>query len=117
MYRCFDELDDAIVILDRDNTVTWLNRSFKETFGVETETVCGMDAGRFATRHLAPCFEDESSAGRLIEALQCQKEVSHAACQMRTCAGDLRWFSFSCRAMTGEPYASMTLARFLDVML
>lgn len=115
MYRCFDELDDAVIILDRDNTVVWLNRSFREIFGIESEAVSGMDAGNFATCHLAPCFEDEGSSGRLFEALRYQEEVSHAACRVRTRAGDLRWFSFSCRVMTGEPYAGMVLARFRDV--
>ncbi len=115
MYRCFDELDDAIVILDRASTVAWLNRSFQEIFGVETESVRGMDAESFVIRHLAPRFEDECSAGRLLEALRCREEVSHAACRMRTRAGDLDRFSFSCRVMTGEPYAGTTLARFQDV--
>ncbi|WP_292365660.1 MULTISPECIES: PAS domain-containing protein [unclassified Methanoculleus] len=115
MYRCFDELDDAVLILDRDNTVTRLNRSFRETFGVSSEAAHGMKTGDLIARHLAPLIEEEDTAERMLEALRCRREVAHAACRMRTSTGEVRRFSFSCRVMTGEPYAGMVLARFRDI--
>jgi PAS domain S-box-containing protein len=115
MYRCFDELDDAVVILDRDNTVTWLNRSFQETFGIASEAACSTEPGDPIARHLTPLFSEAESAGRMLEALRCRREVSHATCRMRTSTGEVRWFSFSCRAMTGEPYVGMMLVRFRDI--
>lgn len=115
MYRCFDELDDAVVILDRDNTVTWLNRSFQETFGIASEGTCSMEIGDLVARHLTPLFKEAESAGRMLETLRCRREVSHATCRMQTSTGEVRWFSFSCRPMAGEPYAGMMLVRFRDV--
>ncbi len=115
MYRCFDELDDAVIILDRDNTIAWLNRSFQETFGIDVESVRGMEFGEVATGHLAQLFPEEKGANRAIEAIRHRQEVSHAACRMRTSAGKVRWFSFSHRAMTGEPCTGMMLARFRDI--
>jgi len=115
VYRCFDELDDAVVILDRDNTVARLNRTFQETFGICGEAAHGIEIGGLIARYLAPLFEEEGPAGRIFEALRCRREVSHASCRMRTSIGEVRWFSFSCRVMSGEPYAGMVLARFRDV--
>jgi len=116
VYRCFDELDDAVVILDRDNTVAWLNRSFQETFGVEDEAARGMETGAFITRCLAPFIPEGERAGpMLVDALRSRQEVADAACRMGTAAGEVRWFSFSCRPMAGAPYAGMTLVRFRDI--
>jgi len=115
VYRCFDELDDAVVILARDNTVVRLNRSFHATFGIGDNAACGMEIGDLIARHLAPLIEEEGTATRVLEALRCRREVAHAACRMRTSTGGVRWFSFSCRVMSGEPYAGMVLARFRDV--
>jgi PAS domain S-box-containing protein len=115
VYRCFDELDDAVVILDRDNTVVRLNRSFCETFGIGDDAARGVEIGDLIARHLVPLFEGGDSADRIIEALRCQRQVAHATCRMQTSTGEVRWFSFSCRVMSGEPYAGMVLARFRDV--
>ncbi|WP_292519026.1 PAS domain S-box protein [Methanoculleus sp.] len=115
MYRCFDELDDAVAILDRDSSVARLNHSFRDLFGIESEAVRGTQIGYFITHHLTPLFEEDGSAGRVLDALQHRREVSHVTCRMRTFSGDLRWFSFSCRVMAGEPYAGMMLVRFRDV--
>nr|WP_284738387.1 PAS domain S-box protein [Methanoculleus sp. CWC-02] len=108
-------MDDAVVILDRDNTVALLNRSFRETFGIGSEVTHGMETGDLIVRHLAPLIEEEDTAGQVLEALRCRREVAHAACRMRTSTGEVRWFSFSCRVMSDEPYAGMVLARFRDV--
>jgi len=115
VYRCFDELDDAVVILNRNNTVARLNRSFQDLFGIDGRKARGMEAGDFIARHLAPLIREERFAGRLLEALRHRREVSHAACRLQTPSGETRWFSFSCRVMTGEPYAGMLLARFRDI--
>ncbi len=115
MYRCFDELDDAVVILDRDNTVARLNRSFQETFGIGDDAAHGTEIGSFVAHHLAPLIEEEDTAGRVLEALRCRREAAHATCRMRTSTGEVRRFSFSCRVMSGEPYTGMVLARFRDV--
>ena len=115
MYRCFDELDDAVVILDRDNTVVRLNRSFCETFGIGDDAARGMEIGDFIARHLAPFFEEGDSAGRMIEALRHREEVTHETHRMRTSTGEVRHFSFSCRVISGEPSAGERLARFRDV--
>ncbi|MDV2481246.1 PAS domain S-box protein [Methanoculleus sp. Wushi-C6] len=114
MYHCFDELDDAVIILNRDSTVAWLNRSFEETFGIANEAVRGDDIGDFVAR-LAPSIQEEGFAGRMVEALRCWRQVSHATCRVQTPAAGIRWFSFSCRAMTGEHYAGKVLATFRDV--
>lgn len=115
MYRCFDELDDAVIILNQDNIVAGLNRSFLEIFGTDHEAAHGTDLKDFFPSHIAPYILDgEDSAGRILKALQCREEVSHLACQMQTSYGGVRWFSFSCRVMTGEPYTGMMLARFRD---
>ncbi|WP_214041379.1 PAS domain S-box protein [Methanoculleus sp.] len=115
MYCCFDELDDAVLILDRDNTVARLNRSFQETFGIGDDAAHGTGLDDLITPRLAPLIKEEDTAGRVLEALRCRREVAHATCRMRTSAGEVRWFSFSCRVMSGEPYAGMMLARFRDV--
>ncbi len=116
MYRCFDELDDAVIILNQDNIVAGLNRSFLEIFGTDREAARGTDLKDFFPGHIAPYILDgEDFAGRILEALQCREEVSHLTCQIQTPRGGVRWFSFSCRVMTGEPYTGMVLARFRDV--
>ena len=115
MYHCFEELDDAVVILDRDNNVARLNGSFQETFGIGDDAAQGMEIGNLIARHLAPLFEEGDSVGRIIETLRCRREVSHVTCRMQPSHGGMRWFSFSCRVMTGEPYAGMMLIRFRDV--
>ena len=112
MYHCFEELDDAVVILDRDNNVARLNGSFQETFGIGDDAAQGMEIGNLIARHLAPLFEEGDSVGRIIETLRCRREVSHVTCRMQPSHGGMRWFSFSCRVMTGEPYAGMMLIRF-----
>ena len=99
VYYCFDELDDAVVILNRDNTVARLNRSFQETFGIEGEAAHGMEIGEFINRCLSPFIPEEERTCRVLDALRHRREVSHVACRMRTRAGEVRWFSFSCRAM------------------
>jgi len=114
VYRCFDELDDAVAILDRDNTVVRLNRSFQETFGIGDDAARGMEIGGLITRHLAPLFEEGDSAERLIGALRNREEVAHGACRMRTSSGEVRRFSFSCRAISGEPCAGERLVRFRE---
>ncbi|KLK88959.1 histidine kinase [Methanoculleus sediminis] len=115
MYCCFDELDDAVVILDRDNTVVRLNRSFCETFGIGDDAARGMEIGDFIACHLAPLFEEEDSAARVLDALRHRREVTHETCRMRTSAGEVRRFSFSRRVMSGEPYNGEGLARFRDI--
>ena len=115
MYHCFDELDDAVVILDRDNTVVRLNRSFCETFGIGDDAARGMEIGDLIARHLAPLFEEEDSADRMIEALRNREEVTHETCRMRTSTGEVRHFSFSCRVISGEPGAGERLARFREI--
>lgn len=115
MYCCFDELDDAVVILDRDNTVALLNRSFRETFGIGDDAAHSTGIDGLIARYLAPLIDEEDTAGRVLEALRHRREVAHAACRMRISTGEVRWFSFSCRVMSGEPYAGMVLARFRDV--
>jgi len=116
VYRCFDELDDAVIILNCDNIVAGLNRSFLEIFGTDDEAARGEDLKDFFPRHVAPRILDgEDSADRVLDALQHRREVSHLTCQMQTSHGGVRWFSFSCRVMTGEPYTGMVLARFRDV--
>ncbi|WP_292383189.1 PAS domain S-box protein [Methanoculleus sp. UBA430] len=115
MYYCFDELDDAVVILNRDNTVARLNRSFQETFGIEGEAAHGMEIGEFINRCLSPFIPEEERTCRVLDALRHRREVSHVACRMRTRAGEVRWFSFSCRAMTGDQYTGMMLIRFRDI--
>ncbi|MEN6514221.1 PAS domain S-box protein [Methanoculleus sp.] len=115
MYHCLDELDDAVAILDRDNTVVRLNRSFYETFGIGDDAARGMEAGNLITHRLAPLFRGDDSADRVLEILRNRQETSHATCQMQTASGEVHRFSFSCRMMTGEPYTGMALARFRDV--
>ena len=116
MYRCFDELDDAVVILDRNNNVTGLNRSFREIFGVDDEAAWGMEADGFFIHHIAPrILEGGGCADRVLEAIRSRQEVSHLTFQMQMSHGDVRWFSFSCRVMTGEIYAGSMLARFQDI--
>ena len=58
MYHCFEELDDAVVILDRDNNVARLNGSFQETFGIGDDAAQGMEIGNLIALHLAPLFEE-----------------------------------------------------------
>lgn len=115
MYRCFDELDDAVVILDPDNTVTWLNRSFQDLFGIDNEAAQGTEAGDLITHRLAPLFGGDGFADRILEVLRHRQEASHITCRMQTSTGRARWFSFSCRAMTSEPHAGKMLARFRDI--
>ncbi|HOF95652.1 MAG TPA: PAS domain S-box protein [Methanoculleus sp.] len=115
MYRCFDKLDDAVIILDRDNTVARLNRSFQEIFGIDDETVRSMETEEFTTSHLARFLLEGEGADRVIEALRYRQEVSHAACRIETPDGEVRWFSFSCRMMTEEPYTGMALVRLRDI--
>jgi len=71
--------------------------------------------GAGATSSAYPLFEEGDSVGRIIETLRCRREVSHVTCRMQPSHGGMRWFSFSCRVMTGEPYAGMMLIRFRDV--
>ncbi|HOI12779.1 MAG TPA: PAS domain S-box protein [Methanoculleus sp.] len=115
MYRCFDELDDAVAILNQDNTVARLNRSFQEVFGISDDAARGMEVGDFIARYLAPLFEEEDSVGRIIEALRCRREDGYAICRMRTSTGEVHRFSFSYRVMSGEPYTGTVLARFRDI--
>jgi PAS domain S-box-containing protein len=115
VYRCFDELDDAVVILDQDNAVVRLNRAFQETFGVSGDAVSDMEIGDLFAHHLAPLIREDGVADRMLEALRCRQEVAHVTSRMRTSTGEVRRFSFSCRVMTGKPYAGMVLARFRDV--
>ena len=115
VYRCFDELDDAIVILDRDNTVAYLNRSVQEPFGTHGEAARGIKVDRLVARTLAPLARERGAVDRLLEALLDRREVSHADCRLQVPGDGVRRFSFSCRVMTGEPYAGMLLARFRDV--
>jgi len=115
VYRCFDKLDDAVIILDRDNTVARLNRSFQEIFGIDDETVRSMETEEFTTSHLARFLPEGEGADRVIEALRYRQEVSHAACRIETPDGEVRWFSFSCRMMTEEPYTGMALVRLRDI--
>ena len=115
VYRCLDELDDAIIILDRDNTATWLNRSFQEMFGIGNDTARGMEIGNLITRHLAPLWRDDNVVDRVLEALRCRREVAHTICRTQNPDGEGRWLSFSCRAMTGDPFTGMTLVRFRDI--
>ncbi|WP_054848380.1 PAS domain S-box protein [Methanoculleus chikugoensis] len=115
MYRCFDEFDDAVAILDRDNTVVRLNRSFQETFGIGNDAARGMEIGDLIARHLAPLFEEGNSAGRLIDAFRNREEVAHGgAYRMRTSSGEVCRFSLSCRAISGEPCAGERLVRFRE---
>ncbi len=116
MYRCFDELDDAVIVFDRDNNVAGLNQSFRDIFGVDDEVVCGMETEDLFVRHIAPHILDgRGSADRVLEALRSRQEVSHLTCRIQTSHGDARWFSFSCRMMTGEAYTGSMLARFRDI--
>ena len=115
VYCCLDELDDAVVILDRDNNVARLNRSFQETFGIRAETARGTDIGDLIAHDLAPLFRDDGFADRMLENLRHRREITHATCQMQTASGEMRRFSFSCRMMTGEPYTGMLLARFRNI--
>lgn len=114
-YRCFDELDDAVIILDQNNAVARLNRQFQETFGIDNETVLGMDAREFAARYFARLFFKREDADQMLEALQSKKETLHTTCRMRTHVGEVRWFSFSRHSMAGKPYEGMTFARFQDI--
>ena len=115
MYRCFDELNDAVAILGRDNTVVRLNRSFQETFGIGDDAARGMEIDDLIARHLAPLSEESGSAGRIIEALRNRAEVAHETCRMRTSTGEVRRFSSSCRAISGESCAGERLARFREI--
>ncbi len=115
MYRCLDELDDAIVILDQDETVAWLNRSFRETFGISAGTARGTDIGDFIARHLAPLCRENDCTDRMLEALQCRREAAHATFRMQTAESGVCRFLLSCRPMTGEPCAGMTLIQFRKV--
>ena len=115
VYHCLDELDDAIIILGRDDTVTWLNRSFQETFGISAGTARGMDIGDFAVHHLAPLCRENGCIGRMLEALRCRQETSPATIRMQTAESGVCWFLLSCRPMTGEPCTGMTLIRFRKV--
>jgi len=95
MYRCFDELDDAVVILDRNNNVTGLNRSFREIFGVDDEAVWGMEADGFFIRHITPhILEGGGCADRVLEAIRSRQEVSHLTFQMQMSHGDVRCSRF-----------------------
>jgi PAS domain S-box-containing protein len=117
VYPCFDELDDAIVIFNQDNTVAQLNLSFQNLFGIRSEAVRNIKADTLVTRHLTQFFKDDESARRVLDAIERREEVLCEIIQMRTARGDLRWFSNSLRVMTGEPYAGMMLARFRDITL
>ncbi|NLA39270.1 MAG: PAS domain S-box protein [Methanomicrobiales archaeon] len=115
MYHCFDELDDAVIILDQDNYVAGLNRSSREIFSISDEEAHGMKVEDLFFQRIAPLIPDGDSAGRVLEALRCRQEASHLTCRMHISSGEMRWFSFSCRVMTGEPCTGMVLARFRDV--
>jgi len=115
VYRCLDELDDAIIILNRDNTVARLNRSSQEMFGIGDDTARGMEIGDFITRCFTPLCREGGIADRVLEAIRCRREAARTVCRVQSPGGEARWLSFSCRVMTGEPFAGMMLVRFRDV--
>ena len=104
MYPCFDELDDAIVIFNQDNTVAQLNLSFQNLFGIRSEAVRNIKADTLVTRHLTQFFKDDESARRVLDAIERREEVLCEIIQMRTARGDLRWFSNSLRVKIGRAH-------------
>jgi len=114
-YRCFDELDEGVAILNPDGTVAWLNEPLRDMLVIGSKECLGISTDYFLSQYLAPAMSDNVCTAQVRSILQEQEDVSELSCRMRPGRRGHRWFAFSSRRLTRQPYAGMMLIRFRDI--
>jgi PAS domain S-box-containing protein len=110
-----DEIDDGVLLLDRDLRVLWTNRPLRQALGIPDTGLSGADAVQVIRDRFAPLIGDPRWIGRMLDALADRREIRSLPVRIRTPGGGDGQVDCSIRLITAGPLSGATLVRFRDI--
>jgi PAS domain S-box-containing protein len=112
---CLDLLDEAILLIDTDQRVVWINRPLERLLDVDRDALLGTDAELFVRRFMASRISEESCRARILTSLTDPNGLPSLACTIRPFRSGYRTVLFSNRFICDEPFQGMRLIRLQPV--
>ncbi len=95
LFTALDDEADGILVLDRDRSVVWFNRTLQCLLGVRPEDVRGEGIAAFLCGYVAPLSPEQASVREVALDLQDDRSVRRLPVPVRTRSGALLWLSIA----------------------